>query len=111
MLEKKTDELTDMRELVSFHRSLWNALPWLPLFNSFAICTRRIEQFQRSMNCDMKCLQKRMCLDRLPPTLDALVMVAAPPPPILGGDLKISDQNNWGGPDQKIKFGRGGKLI
>ena len=77
MLEKKTDELTDMRNLVSFHRSLWNALPWLPLFNSFAICTRRIEQFQRSMNCDMKCLQKRMCLDRLPPTLDALVMVAA----------------------------------
>ena len=77
MLEKKTDELTDMRDLVSFHRSLWNALPWLPLFNSFAICTRRIEQFQRSMNCNMKCLQKRMCLDRLPPTLDALVMVAA----------------------------------
>ena len=24
---------------------------------------------------------------------------------ILGGDLKISDQNNWGGPEQKIKFG------
>ena len=22
-----------------------------------------------------------------------------------GGDLKISDQNNWGGPNQKIKFG------
>ena len=33
-------------------------------------------------------------------------MVAAPPlPQILGGDLKISDQNNWGGPEQKIKFG------
>ena len=33
-------------------------------------------------------------------------MVAAPL--ILGGDLKISDQNNWeegGGPEQKIKFG------
>ena len=30
-------------------------------------------------------------------------MVAAPP--ILGGDLKISDQNNWGRPEQKIKFG------
>ena len=32
------------------------------------------------------------------------------PPPILGGDLKISDQNYWGGggggPEQKIKFGR-----
>ena len=24
---------------------------------------------------------------------------------ILGGDLNISDQNNWGGPEQKIKFG------
>ena len=40
-------------------------------------------------------------------------MVAAPSPtphpPILGwGDLKISDQNNWGrggGPEQNIKFG------
>ena len=38
-------------------------------------------------------------------------MVAAPlpppaPRPILGGDLKISDQNNWvGKPKQKIKFG------
>ena len=30
-------------------------------------------------------------------------MVAAPL--ILEGDLKISDQNNWGGPEQKIKFG------
>ena len=34
-------------------------------------------------------------------------MVAAPL--ILGGHLKISDQNNWGGgrggPEQKIKFG------
>ena len=39
-------------------------------------------------------------------------MVAAHPPPILGGgDLKTSDQNNWGarggGPEQKIKFGGG----
>ena len=34
-------------------------------------------------------------------------MVAAPPL-ILGGDLKMSDQDNWGGeggPEQKIKFG------
>ena len=29
-------------------------------------------------------------------------MVAAPL--ILGGNLKISDQNNLGGPEQKIKF-------
>ena len=32
-------------------------------------------------------------------------MVAAHPPPNFRGDLKISDQNNWGGPEQKIKFG------
>ena len=35
-------------------------------------------------------------------------MVAAPPPPptpsILEGDLKISDENNWGRPEQKINF-------
>ena len=30
-------------------------------------------------------------------------MVAAPL--ILGRDLKISDQNNWRGTEQKIKFG------
>ena len=39
-------------------------------------------------------------------------MVAAPPPsplpPIEGGDLKISDQNDWEEPQQKIKFGGGG---
>ena len=34
-----------------------------------------------------------------------IYMVAAPPPPNFRGDLKISDQNNWGGPEQKIKFG------
>ena len=32
-------------------------------------------------------------------------MVTAPL--ILGGNLKISDQKNWG-PEQKIKFGGGG---
>ena len=32
-------------------------------------------------------------------------MVAAPPN--FRGDLEISDQNNWGGPKQKIKFGGG----
>ena len=32
------------------------------------------------------------------------------PAPNFRGDLKISDQNNWGGPEQNIKFdgGRGG---
>ena len=35
---------------------------------------------------------------------------SSPPPPILGvGGLKISDQINWGAPEQKIKFG-GGEL-
>ena len=34
-------------------------------------------------------------------------MVAAPPN--FRGDLKISDQNNWEGPEQKIKFW-GGEL-
>ena len=33
-------------------------------------------------------------------------MVAALPN--FRGDLKISDQNNWGGPEQKIIFGGGG---
>ena len=28
--------------------------------------------------------------------------------PILGRDLKISDQNNCWGPEEKIKFGGGG---
>ena len=37
-------------------------------------------------------------------------MVAAAPHQILGGDLKISDQNNWGGPEQKIKFWGGAKF-
>ena len=30
---------------------------------------------------------------------------SSPLPPILGGDLKLSDQNNSGGLEQKIKFG------
>ena len=33
-----------------------------------------------------------------------------PPPQFYGGDLKISDQKNWGGGgglEQKIKFGEG----
>ena len=29
------------------------------------------------------------------------------PPNFRGGGLKISDQNNWGEPEQKIKFWRG----
>lgn len=31
------------------------------------------------------------------------IMVAAPSPPILRGDLTISDQNNCGGPEHKVK--------
>ena len=38
-------------------------------------------------------------------------MVAAPrPPPNFRGDLNISDQNNWGEPEQKIKCGDGAKF-
>ena len=29
-------------------------------------------------------------------------------PPNLRGDLKISDQNNWGQPEQKLNLGGGG---
>ena len=29
-------------------------------------------------------------------------------PPNFRGDIQISDQNNWGGPEQKIKLGGGG---
>ena len=32
-------------------------------------------------------------------------MVAEPPPLILAEELKVSDQNNWEGTEQKIKFG------
>ena len=51
--------------LVSSHHSLRNALPWLPLFSSFTLCTRRTKQLQVSINCDMKYLQKEW---RLIPT-------------------------------------------
>ena len=38
-------------------------------------------------------------------------MVAAPATNFRGGDLKLSDQNNFGGePEQKIQFGGGGEL-
>ena len=44
--------------------------------------------------------------------------MVASPPPIVGGDLKISDQNNWGGRggvggnlSKKLNLGGGGKLI
>ena len=41
-----------------------------------------------------------------PLPIPQIFMEAAPPPPpsILGGDLKISDRNSWGGPEQKTKF-------
>ena len=41
-------------------------------------------------------------------TRNTLSSHGSSPPLILGGDLKTSDQNNWGGPEQKIKFGGGG---
>ena len=58
----------------------------------------------------MKCLQKRMCLDRLPPTLDALVMVAAPPHPppkffLIGGGGLTKKLNLVGGGGAKFKGG------
>ena len=40
-------------------------------------------------------------------------MVAAPPPlapNFRGEDLKISDQNDWEGLEQKIKFGGGAEF-
>ena len=33
-----------------------------------------------------------------------------PPPNFRGGGLKISGQNNWWGPEQKIKWGGGAKF-
>ena len=48
--------------LVSSNHCLWNALPCLLLFSSFALCTKRTKQLQISMNYDMKYLQKGMCL-------------------------------------------------
>ena len=39
-----------------------------------------------------------------------VAMVAPPPPLKLGEDLKISDQNNWGGPEQKKYNFFGGEL-
>ena len=37
------------------------------------------------------------------------MVAVTPPPPNFRGALKISDQNNWEGPEQKNKFW-GGKL-
>ena len=41
------------------------------------------------------------------------VAMVAPLPPKISGDLKIWDQNNWGGPEQKKKklfLGAGAKF-
>ena len=39
------------------------------------------------------------------------MVAASPPPPILGGDLKISGQNNWGGGlSKKLNLGGGAKF-
>ena len=32
-------------------------------------------------------------------------------PPNFRGNLKISDQNNWKGPEQNMKFGGGPKML
>ena len=48
--------------LLSSNHCLWNALPWLLLFSSFALCTKRTKQLQIPMIYDMKYLQKKMCL-------------------------------------------------
>ena len=49
-----------------------------------------------------------------PLPIPQILMEAAPPPPlpspIFGGDLKISDRNSWGGPEQKTKFVGGAKF-
>ena len=47
------------------------------------------------------------------------MVAVTPPPPIVGGDLKISDQNNWGwgwggvggNLSKKLNLGGGGELI
>ena len=62
-LEKKTGKLTDMRDFGEFSSLSLNTLLWLPLFSSFALCTRRTNELQVSMNCDMKYLQKRIGLE------------------------------------------------
>ena len=37
-------------------------------------------------------------------------LVRSSPPNFREGDLKISDQNNWWGPEQKISLGGGAKF-
>ena len=47
-----------------------------------------------------------------PLPIPQILMEAAPllPSPIFVGDLKISDRNSWGGPEQKTKFVGGAKF-
>ena len=60
--------------LLSSNHCLWNALPWLMLFSSFALCTKRTKQLQISINYDMKYLQKKNVSEgRLPPTFSRRV--------------------------------------
>ena len=39
-------------------------------------------------------------------TLILLMQLGKTPPPILGGDLKISEQNNWGDLSKKLHLGK-----
>ena len=48
---------------------------------------------------------KRYIFSRKKISHQATMVAAPPPPPNFRWDLKISDQNNWAGPEQNIKFG------
>ena len=54
-------------------------------------------------------IQESSCARKETVDVDILVTftVAPPPFPNFRGGLKTSDQNNWWGPEQKIKFGSG----
>ena len=55
-------------------------------------------------------IQESSCARKETVDVDILVtftVAPPPPPPNFRGGLKTSDQNNWWGPEQKIKFGSG----
>ena len=68
-------------------------------------------QLSKTSTSSMKCVSENFCLSgvnnkesitTIMPTW-CLYIVAAPPK--FEGDLKISEQYNWRGPEQKSKFG------